>query len=166
MLQSVSFVRADMEEGVKQLDKMAPNVLKESSVYNQSSHTCTAKARQSETQCSAPPARVTALLLLLPGSGASPLPSSKSGSGWLCGLLSLNCHSRALIASSLQAGDSGELAFRPDGGSVTLYLCCRHYGPFVWPLDPGFDFQATHSKCSSCPKKGNTFVIKTCLAVS
>lgn len=51
--QSLSFVRADTAEGVKQLDKMALTCLKNRLSLIESSHTCTTKARRRKTRFSA-----------------------------------------------------------------------------------------------------------------
>lgn len=51
--ESLSFVRADTAEGVKQLDKMALTCLKNRLSLIESSHTCTTKARRRKTRFSA-----------------------------------------------------------------------------------------------------------------
>lgn len=97
VLQSVSFVRVDMEEGVKQLDKMALMCLKNLlSLIKAHTH-----ARQKQTEqnqfSTASTERPSSPLLL------APAPESESGFLCLCNIFFFSlCSSYRSIASSLK----------------------------------------------------------------
>lgn len=123
VLQSVSFVRVDMEEGVKQLDKMALMCLKNLMSLIKA-HTHAPQRQTEQTQFSAASAEWLFLFWLQRFSSLC----SKSGSGWLCGAL----FSTVILIDSLphllgkwQQG----FGFKTRRQSVTLCLCCRDCSP-------------------------------------